>query len=239
MSMKGFNTTKFENYLASLVKKDQGRIKSIQSKGISLAQADPFSAMFECASLGISMAEWLNTYESRRLRQKTLQNNIGKLHEVAISCFPGWELSSSTADVENSEQKIIAEIKNKHNTMNSSSALATYRKLEQLVDGAYEGYQSYVVQIIPKPTVKPYVTNFTPSDSSKKKAKNSPLREDIKIIDGESFYALINEGDTNTITEVYKLMMRCLKKIYGKQADCVTKDTTSIKFIESIRPSLR
>lgn len=239
MPIEKFDTVKFEAYLASLAAKDHHKVKSIESKGMSIAEADPFSAMFECASLGISMTEWLNTYESRRLRQKTLQNHIGKLHEVAISCFPGWQLSESTADVENTEKQIVAEIKNKHNTMNSSSALATYRKLEQLVDGAYEGYQSYVVQIIPKPTAAPYRTNFTPSDSSKKQAKNSPSRDDIKVIDGESFYAMVNGGDTNTITEVYKVMMDCLRKLYGQQADHVTKDSTSLEFIDAIRPSLR
>lgn len=239
MAIEKFDTAKFEAYLSSLAEKDHRKVKSIESKGIPLAQADPFSAMFECASLGISMTEWLNTYESKRLRQKTLQNHIGKLHEVAISCFPGWSLSDSTADVENTEKKIIAEIKNKHNTMNSSSALATYRKLEQLVDGSYTGYQSYVVQIIPKATATPYENNFTPSDSSKKKAKNSPSRDDIKVIDGESFYAMVNGGDLNTITDIYKLMMQCLRKLYGNNAEHVITDTASLDFIEAIRPSLR
>lgn len=239
MILQKFDHQKFDEYLTDLVKKDAKKAKTLEDKGVPYKEADPFSAVFECASLGISMSEWLITYESRRLRQKTLQNHIGKLHEVAISCFPGWELSDSTADVESKEKRIVAEIKNKHNTMNSSSALATYRKLEHLVDGSYEGYQSYIVQIIPKKTSKPYELNFTPSDSSKKNAKQSPSRKDIKIIDGESFYALVNDGNIETITEVYKLMIESLKKLYGNKANAVAKDTLSLDFINAIRPSLR
>lgn len=239
MNLDNFDQLKFERFLVSLAEKDAAKVKSLETRGIPLSDADPFSAIFECATLGISMSEWLETYESRRLRQKTLQNHIGNLHEVAISCFAGWEISASTADVENRESKVIAEIKNKHNTMNSSSALATYRKLEQLVDGAYEGFQSFVVQIIPYGKSGPYRINFTPSDSSKKNAKRSPSRDDICLIDGESFYALVNGGKLETMTEVYKIMMESMKKIFGKQAEPSVRDSVSLDFINAIRPSLR
>jgi hypothetical protein len=185
------------------------------------------------------MAEWCVTYESHRQRQKTLQNHIGKLHEIAISCIPGWKESTSTADIENPSLKIIAEIKNKHNTMNSSSALATYRKLEHLVDGVFVGYDSYVVQILAKSNSKPYIVPFTPSDASKKHAKQSLTRNDIKFIDGESFYALANGGRKGTMKAVYELMSEILIEEIGDDAKKASEDETFKKFIEAVLPSNR
>ena len=239
MALKGFDTTRFEAFIKDLIEKDRKKKISIQKNGIPLAESDPFSALFECATLGITIEDWLETYESRRLRQKTLQNHIGKLHEIAISCLPGWKLSDSTADVENQELKIIAEVKNKHNTMNSSSALATYNKLEQLVDGAYEGYQSYVVQIIPNKSTKPYSTHFQPSDSKKKQAKKCPARDDIRIIDGESFYTIANQGDPDTLNDIFDLMGKLLVKHLGDSAKPVLKSDMAQTFINAIRPTKR
>lgn len=82
---------------------------------------DSFSALFESATLGISLKDWLERYEKKQIRQKSLQNHIGKLHEVAISCFDNWDLNDSAADVEFSKLLIIAEIKNKYNTMNQGN----------------------------------------------------------------------------------------------------------------------
>ena len=123
--------------------------------------------------------------------------------------------------------------------MNSSSALATYRKMEQLVDGKYEGYQGYVVQIIPTKSAKPYCINFRPSDSSKKLAKQSAKRDDIRLIDGQSFYALVNKGDMSTMKQVYELMAETLSKIIGSSAKLAIDDNLFYELINSIQPSLR
>lgn len=239
MILDGFNTEKFRDYLLLLIQKNTQKSNLLKKNGINLATCDPFSALFECATLGIDMAEWCETYESHRQRQKTLQNHIGRLHEVAISCLPDWQESSTTADVENKSLKIIAEVKNKYNTMNSSSALATYKKLEQLVDGVYEGYQSYVVQILAKHNAQSYVSQFTPSDSSKKKAKKSPSRDDIKIIDGESFYTLANDNKQGTMKAVYELMSEILIEEIGEKAKKASLDDTFKSFIDSVLPSNR
>ncbi len=239
MILEGFNKDKFRDYLLVLIQKNTRKSTLLQKNGINLATCDPFSALFECATLGIDMNEWCTTYESHRQRQKTLQNHIGKLHEVAISCLPGWQESASTADVENKSLKVIAEVKNKHNTMNSSSALATYKKLEQLVDGVYEGYQSYVVQILAKHNSLSYVNQFTPSDSSKKQAKKSPSRDDIKVIDGESFYNLANDNKKGTMKAVYELMSEILIEEIGENAKKASLDNTFKSFIDSVLPSNR
>jgi len=239
MILEGFDIATFRNYLITLISKNERKSSALKRDGINLATCDPFSALFECSTLGIDMAEWCATYESHRQRQKTLQNHIGKLHEIAISCLPGWKHSTSTADVENVSLKIIAEIKNKHNTMNSSSALATYKKLEHLVDGVYAGYQSYIVQILPKPSSQSYRVPFCPSDASKTQAKASPSRNDITLIDGESFYALANNGKLGTMKAIYELMAEILIEEIGDKAKKASEDETFKAFIDAVLPSNR
>ena len=236
--ISSFNSSKYEGFLVELIEKDKKKIETIEKDGISMAEADPFSALFESMVYGISIEDW-HKFEGRRLRQKTIQNHIGKLHEVAISCFDGWQMSTSTADVENKDLEIVAEVKNKYNTMNSSSALATYKKLEQLVDGTYEGFTSYLVQVIPKPNVKPYQKPFRPSDSSKKKAKKCHAREDILEIDGQSFYALVNKGDNDTLKLLYQHTAEIWAKHIGKSANKAMNDLMKDEFIDAILPSLR
>lgn len=234
-----FDSKRFESFIIELLQLDCAREERLAKKKIELAKIDPFSAALECATLGLTFDEWISQNEVRRVRQKSLQNNIGSLHEEAIACFDGWELSDSTADVVNHDRKIIAEIKNKFNTMNSSSSLATYTKLEQLVDGKYEGYQSYVVQIIPKPSSKPYCKPFTPSNASRKMAKRSAEREDIKVIDGEGFYTIVGDGNPDTLDFVHTELLKVLQKHSKFPTELGSSQNGLGAVLQAIKPSLR
>src|SRR6056297_1242069 len=101
---------------------------------------DPFSALFDAAAQNISFDEWMSQERSRQL-QKTFQNSIGYLHERIIGNIDGWEnLNSAGYDLENKKKKLIVELKNKHNTMNSSSAEAVYTKMTSFLDSTKRGY---------------------------------------------------------------------------------------------------
>jgi len=145
---------------------------------------DPFSALFEAMRHNLTLDEWLLQEKSRQI-QKTLQNAVGDFHQNVLGSIAGWENAGrgGSYDIKNSEKKIIAEIKNKHNTMNSSSAEAVYNKLSNHIRYNEKGYTAYVVFIIPnrpEPMNSPWSPNRT----------TMTLRDDIRRIDGASFYAL-------------------------------------------------
>lgn len=169
---------------------------------------DPFSALFDSMRQGISFEDWLGLEKSRQV-QKTLQNAVGDFHQNILGSVDGWENPGRGGgyDLINRDRKILAEIKNKHNTMNSSSAESTYRKLESYLKNDYKGYTSYVVFVVPK---YPVDFNSTWSPNS----KTMKLRKGIRKIDGESFYSLVT-GDKNALKNLYNALPRIISEILG------------------------
>ena len=74
--------------------------------------------------------------ESECVRQidKSNTNHIGYFHQNLFNyAGNGWRVPERVFDVANDERKIYVEMKNKHNTMNSSSAQATYMKMQRQI----------------------------------------------------------------------------------------------------------
>jgi hypothetical protein len=171
---------------------------------------DPFSALFDASTQNITYSDWLDQ-EKRRQLQKTFQNTIGYFHENIIGHMDGWNhLDSGGYDVENQSRRIIAEIKNKHNTMNSSSAEAVYTKMVEFLDGTKQGYTGYVVTIIPK---RPRRTNTTYHPSVR--GRRLPERDDLRIVDGATFYQIAT-GDNDALIKLYRALPTAIKAALRK-----------------------
>lgn len=177
---------------------------------------DPFSAVFDSMRQGVSSEVWLEQEKSRQI-QKTLQNAVGAFHQNILGAMPGWENleKGGGLDIVNHEKKLVAEIKNKHNTMNSGSSVAVYEKIENFLryKTEYKGYTAYCVQIVPKSHLKIDV-QFYPSKDGTPLAK----RDDIRIIDGASFYDLAS-GEDGTLLRLYECLPGVIAKINGMKLD--------------------
>ena len=91
---------------------------------------DPIKLSFDSGVYGKSIQK---TIEDEVIRQidKSNTNHIGYLHQNLfkfIGC--GWEVPDQGFDIINDEKHIYVEMKNKHNTMNSSSAQKTYTRMQ-------------------------------------------------------------------------------------------------------------
>jgi hypothetical protein len=182
---------------------------------------DPFSALFDSMRQGISVGEWLEQERSRQV-QKTLQNAVGDFHQNILGSIDGWINPGRGGgyDIINHDKKILAEIKNKFNTMNSSASESTYKKLVRYLEGDYAGYVSYVVFIVPRlPT--DYDSPWSPNHTT------MPLRDDVRKADGESFYSLVTGYD-----DALEMLFNCLP-------DVVSSDLTSITLNEKDRLLLK
>jgi hypothetical protein len=72
--------------------------------------------------------------EVLRLIDKSNTNHIGYFHQNIFRYMGnGWEVPEEGYDVVNEKLGYFVEIKNKHNTMNSSSAKSTYIKMQSTV----------------------------------------------------------------------------------------------------------
>ncbi|MFG0737364.1 Eco47II family restriction endonuclease [Proteus terrae] len=160
---------------------------------------DCFASSIDAVVQNITMEQWLLQEKERQI-QKTKQNAIGTLHEEIIGSLSNVENLpvGNLIDIVSHDLRIIAEVKNKHNTTKGNHKIQIYRDLSKALE-RYVGYTAYYVEILPRGR-KRYNTHFTPSDNQTH--SQAPARDDIKIIDGLSFYALLT-GSENALREIY------------------------------------
>lgn len=179
---------------------------------------DPFSAIFEMAGFKINEDEW-KMHEQARKAQKTLSNHIGSFHQAILGKVKGWKNPGPEGmgvDLVSAEHKVIAEIKNKHNTVKGSDLAKLYAELENYVDrktSMYKDYTAYYVEIVPKKP-KRYDVPFTPSDRSMGRKK--PEHHLIRKIDGYSFYKLVT-GVDDALLQLFKALPEVIQA--NKQAE--------------------
>lgn len=173
---------------------------------------DPFSAVFEISGFGIDYETWIKS-ETTRQAQKTLQNHIGSFHQTILSGAKDWlDLKTGgVVDLHSEKHKIIAEVKNKYNTISGGKLSDLYFSLESLVmpkASKYKGYTAYYVVIIPK-TGKRYNKEFTPSNN--KEGKKCSSNQLIREIDGASFYALVT-GHEKALENLFDILPEIILK---------------------------
>ena len=158
--------------------------------------------------------------EISRQAQKTLSNHVGMFHQKFLGSMSGWQdlEVGKMVDLVNHDKKIIAEIKNKHNTVTGAKLVDVYKALESFVMSnghIYKDYTAYYVEIVPK---KPKRTDdmFVPSDN--KTSTNCPSNEKIRKMDGASFYALVT-GVEDALEQVFKALPKVIKDLYPQFND--------------------
>ena len=192
--------------MAGIVKSDKGFYRN----GI-----DPFSAVFDAACQGITLEQWLN-FERKRQAQKTLQHALGNFHQKLLSCVKGWEIPAlNFVDLISETTGVVAEVKNKHNTVKKSDLKAVYNELQAAVlhkTSKYHGYTAYYVTVIPTSS-KRFVKEFTPSDNETKTVRQASKQ--ILEIDGYSFYALVT-GEQDALQQLYLALPALIKELLAE-----------------------
>ena len=172
---------------------------------------DPFSVTFEMAGFNIKEVAVWEASEKTRQSQKTLSNAFGTFHQNILGHINGWKNLGigHSADLECADRKIIAEVKNKYNTVTGAKLCDVYDHLDKLVMpivSKYKGYTAYYVETIPRPKgskSQKYNVPFTPSDKQTQTTK--PSNEIIRKIDGQSFYELVT-GVPDALEQLYDIL---------------------------------
>ena len=123
--------------------------RNINLKEFNSNIVDPIKLTFDAKVYGKTMEQIIED-ECFRQIDKSNSNTIGYFHQNIFKyAGNGWIVPQQGFDVENPERHIFAEMKNKHNTMNSSAASSNYLKMQHKIledDKAV----CYLVQIIAK-----------------------------------------------------------------------------------------
>ncbi len=175
---------------------------------------DPFSALIDSMLQGIPLSNWV-MQEKVRQSQKTLQNCIGNFHQSVIASFDGWEDlgTGKIIDIRNKDRNIVAEIKNKYNTTKGNHKIQIYRDIKAtLYQPDHNGFIGYYVEIIPSGRGAKTLYNkpFVPSDNTKN-GERVIARDDIRVIDGRSFYKIVT-GAEDALSQLYKALPEMIRK---------------------------
>lgn len=138
------------------------------------------------------------------LRQidKSINNSIGTFHEQILGGIKGFEVGNlSGFDIKATDNTLFADIKNKHNTMNSSSAESLFQKLARYADD-YKKAKCYWVQILAKNSFN----ELWKSEINGKEYSHSRVYK----ISGDQFYALLS-GQEDALLQLYKALPKAIK----------------------------
>lgn len=147
--------------------------------------------------------------EVARQIDKSITNAIGTFHEEMLGSIEGyirgnlegWDIKSET------NNSLFADIKNKHNTMNSSSTESLYQKLQRYAEANPEA-KCYWVQII---STKSFDEQWKASFSGRR--YNHPR---VRRISGDKFYELLS-GVDNALYEIYKALPTVISSVLQKR----------------------
>ncbi len=168
--------------------------KNITKKNFYSNKVDTIKLTFDA---NFNEIEEENLIQAEILRQidKSINNSIGTFHEQILGGIEGFEIGNlSGFDVKATDDSLFADIKNKHNTMNSSSAEALFQKLSRYAD-TYKKSKCYWVQILAKSSF----CELWKGEINGKEYSHSRVYK----ISGDQFYALLS-GKQNALFQLYK-----------------------------------
>lgn len=165
---------------------------------------DPIKLTFDSIVYKQSYNE---TIENEVLRQldKTNSNLIGYFHQNIFEYFSNnWSVPKEGYDIQNVRDKIFVEMKNKHNTMNSSSSAKTYMRFQNTILQDRDA-KCFLVEIIAKNSQNiPWVVTI---DKIKQ-----PSNDSIRRVSIDKFYGIVT-GDALAFQKLCLILPTVIKDV--------------------------
>lgn len=143
---------------------------------------DPFASIALAAATSPKNAKVLLKIQGMASASSGVSSAVGWFHQAILGSVDGFVNHDAGYDIECQSRKIIAEIKNKYNTLNAGNREQVEQDLKTAIKQKRGKWKAYLVIIIPK-RLKRY----------KKKILNS---QDVYEIDGASFYEMATGSET-------------------------------------------
>ena len=151
---------------------------------------DPFSSLVAASTLGISESNVLDSFQHVESALRGSSNAIGEFHQSVLGSISGWINHDAGYDIECPSRKILAEIKNKHNTMNAANRREVESDLKTALRQKQGNWRGYLVRIIPK----------TPERHRR------TIDNNLFEVDGASFYEIATK-DSDAIHDLFDYML--------------------------------
>ncbi len=156
---------------------------NISKKKFYKNKVDTFKLTFDASFNSISESDLIKSEINRQI-DKSINNSIGTFHEQILGGIEGYEIGNlSGYDIKAKDNTLFADIKNKHNTMNSSSSESLFQKLAHYAD-THKKSKCYWVQIL---ATKSFVQKWSGEINGKEYSHSRVYK-----ISGDQFYKLLS-----------------------------------------------
>ena len=154
---------------------------------------DPFSAAIIASTVQPNTVPDLVSIQQMSSALRGMSNSLGYFHQTVLGSVAGWTNHDTGYDLENYSQSIIAEVKNKHNTLSGAKIPGTVQDLEKWVQAKGRDWIAYLVIVIPK----------RPERYRRQKSRR------VYEIDGASFYELVT-GSKTALQDLHNVTLEML-----------------------------
>jgi Eco47II restriction endonuclease len=180
---------------------------NVTKKNFYSNKVDSIKLTFDAQFNGIDQESLIQAEVLRQI-DKSINNSIGTFHEQILGGIEGYEVGSfSGFDIKAKDDTLFADIKNKHNTMNSSSSESLFQKLKGYADN-YKKSKCYWVQILAKGSFN----ELWKGEINGKEYSHSRVYK----ISGDQFYALLS-GQEDALFQLYKVLPTAINDYLNAQ----------------------
>lgn len=194
----------------------------IDFKKLNANLLDPVKLTFDSAvyhgNYANTTLEQILEDEVRRQMDKSNTNHIGYFHQNIfnfIGTDQGWIVPTQGFDIENHRQKIYVEMKNKHNTMNSSSSAKTYLRMQNKLLHEPEA-TCLLVEVIAKRSQNIVWTCTV----DKRKMSHHKIRR-VSI---DQFYELVT-GKPDAFARLCRILPKVIMDVLHKEQEKIIQNT--------------
>lgn len=196
---------------------------NVSKKSFYSNKVDTVKLTFDSRFNDISEEDLIQAEILRQI-DKSINNSIGTFHEQILGGINGFEVGSlSGFDIKATDETLFADIKNKHNTMNSSSAEALFQKLARYADD-YKKANCYWVQVLAKGSFKEHWKG----DINGKEYSHSRVFK----ISGDQFYALLS-GESDALFQLYRALPSAIEEYLNSLKALGVKESSALEEITS------
>lgn len=183
----------FRNHVTQTLRSYDNSLKSINLAAFNSNIIDPIKLLFDKSAFRKDFDDIINM-EIQRQRDKSNTNAIGYFHQNIFQYFPncvvpreGWDVIVTLP-----EYKIYVEMKNKHNTMNSSSSQKTYIQMQNQIIKTPNDYCYLVEAIAPVSRNIPWGCSVNGSHCSSEHIRRVSMDKFYSIVTGisDAFYQM-------------------------------------------------
>lgn len=191
---------------------------------------DPIKMVFDSKVYRKNMEEIIND-EIARQRDKTNTNAIGYFHQNLFKYIKNCDVPATGFDVifnNPNGKKIFVEMKNKHNTMNSSSSQKTYMRMQNKILED-KNCECYLVEIISKASQN--IIWKVSLDGSQ------VSNERIRRVSIDRFYEIVT-GDKEAFFKICKHLPKIIDEILDEYKELQVGSDTVIDELKEKNPDL-